>query len=171
MALCYDGAIEPGAIGAQNAFRLDLGPKSDAGRDTLRDVTFLVTRREVRVRATRIAVGPTNEVVPYVVEGAFPMRDLSAVSGAASPAFSSGFWDPNDQICLEFDGVIPSGPPLADVLATGNVVVGGTLSSFTSNVPAIRSNGVFNNNTTPCTNPGAANRCGQNFVVNVIMKH
>ncbi len=167
LALCYDGALAATALptrGAQNEFRLDVGPKTKSNKTTLRDVTFVVKRREVKVRATRIAVGPTAEVVPYVVESSFPMRDLSYyLPNATTTTYSSGFWDKNNQFCIEFDGNVS---PTPTVLATSNVWT----TDPAAQLLAGHSNGVFNNNT-PCSSPpGSANRCGEKYLINVIMK-
>jgi hypothetical protein len=179
IAYCYDGGLYtlPGftGIGAQNLFRLDLGPSSQVSSGAvvpvLRDVTFVVTRRAVTVRATRLSYGPTGEVAPYVVESTFPVRNLppSYFPGLTTPAISSGFWDPNNQLCLELDGSFVPGPPISDVLMSGNVLVGGTLGAAPV-MPVYRSNGIFSNNTSPCTTPSASNRCGTNFVVNVVYR-
>lgn len=171
---CYDGVKAFGSSGAQNSFIMDVGEKRDANNQPLlRDITFFVKRREVKVRATRISRGPTKEVVPYVVEASFPMRDYSYyLPGANTPFLSSGFWDPNNQICIEGDGFTTNNPPTSDVLATANAFPGGNGTPGTGFSPlqALRSNGVFGNNTAPCTSPSAANRCGKGFLVNVIMK-
>ena len=173
---CYDGVKAYGSSGAQNSFIMNVGEKQNANNPPLpllRDVTFFVKRREVKVRATRISRGPTKEVVPYVVEASFPMRDYSYyLPGANTTALSSGFWDPNKQICIEGDGYSTTIPPASDVLATANAFPGGfgTPGTGLSPLQFLNSNGVFNNNTTTCTSPSAANRCGQGFLVNVIMK-
>jgi hypothetical protein len=177
-AMCYDGVLPqpPGLpVGAQNNFRLDLGPAIDTTQKSMiRDVTFLVTRRAVKVRATRISRGPTTEVAPYVVESTFPMREYSQIPSLLPiTGNTSGFWDNNKQICIELDApVVSTAPPLSDVLALDNsFTTGSPYGVGLSPLTAFASEGVLNNNTACSTSVLATgNRCGSGFIVNMIMK-
>jgi hypothetical protein len=175
LAMCYDGVRPLPYAGAQNNFRMDLGPALDANKNSLlRDVTFLLTRRAVKVRATRIARGPTTEAVPYVVESTFPMREYSSTPTLQASGNTSGFWDFNKQICIELDGPIAATtPPTSDVLALDNVFTTGSPYGIgPSPLTAYASEGILGNNTAPCTLASltGGDRCGSGFVVNMIMK-
>jgi hypothetical protein len=93
---CYDGYQDQSHHA--NHFRLDLGPLDDTNRDgwqpRLIDVTYFVTRRQVKVQATAIAMnGYTSEKHPYFVESTFPIRE------------SSGFWR-TGQFCYKANSVL-----------------------------------------------------------------
>jgi hypothetical protein len=90
---CYDGYQD--SQKHANGFKLELGPVQDSrNRDTLIDVMYSVTRREVKVQATRIATSSfTTETHPYFVESTFPIRE------------SSGFWK-TGRFCYQANGAL-----------------------------------------------------------------